>query len=123
MSTNRFKKILLIGNLTFEYNVNHSFYYGATFRAITSSYRLSITDPCSLGDCSGKNYLRINDNQLGIFADWYLSKKIVASIETGYTAFRNYRYGFKGSILHTKTDHKSDNYYARLSLSYRLRFR
>jgi hypothetical protein len=31
------------------------------------------------------NYLRIDDNQLGIFATVYLSKKIVFTSETGCT--------------------------------------
>jgi hypothetical protein len=32
-------------------------------------------DPCFGGDCSAKRYLRVDDNQLGIFGDVYLSKK------------------------------------------------
>jgi hypothetical protein len=114
---------VLPGNMTFEHKVNHCFYDGAVFRAITSSYRLLTADPCSLGDCNGKDYLRIKDNQTGAFIDLYLSNRIVATLEIGYTAFRDYRYGFKGDVLHLKTDHNNDNYYFRLSLNYRIRFR
>ena len=74
-------------------------------------------------DCSGKNYLRIDDNPLGIYADTYLSKKIVLSAEAGYTILRRYRYGFKGENIHYKTDYKNDNFYFKASLAYRLRLR
>lgn len=114
---------VLPGNMTFEHKVSRSFYFGGVFRALTSSYRLTTEDPCAIGDCSGKNYLRINDNQAGIYSDIYLIKNVVFTTELGYTAFRNYRYGFKGKVLHNYTDYKNDNYYFRLSLSYRLRIR
>ena len=78
---------VLPGSMVLEHKVNSWFYYGASFRALTNSYRLETIDPCFSGDCSAKNYLRIDDNQLGIFADTYLSKKIVLSAETGYTFF------------------------------------
>lgn len=114
---------VLPGNMTFEHKVNRSFYLGGIFRALTSSYRLVTIDPCFSGDCSAKNYLRINDNQLGAFADVYLSKKLAITSEIGYTAFRLYRFGFKGKIANIKNDYKNDNYYIRLSTSYKLRFR
>ena len=114
---------VLPGSLWFEHKVNQNFFYGGTFRALTNSYRLQTIDPCASGDCSGKNYLRIDDNQLGMFADWYLAKRIVVTGETGYTILRRYRYGFKGDEVHLKTDYKNDNFYFRASLSYRLRLR
>jgi hypothetical protein len=114
---------VLPGSLWFEHKVSQKFFYGGAFRALTNSYRLQTIDPCFSGDCSGKNYLRIDDNQLGAFADWYVAKRIVLSGETGYTILRRYRYGFKGDDIHLKTDYKSDNFYFRASLSYRLRFR
>ena len=87
---------VLPGNMIFEHKVTSKFYYGFAFRALTNSYREETIDPCFSGDCSGKNYLRIDDNPLGIYADTYLSKKIVFSAEAGYTILRRYRYGFKG---------------------------
>src|SRR5438874_792713 len=54
---------VLPGSLWFEHKVNQNFFYGGTFRALTNSYRLQTIDPCASGDCSGKNYLRIDDNQ------------------------------------------------------------
>ncbi|MFI5187635.1 MAG: DUF6268 family outer membrane beta-barrel protein [Chitinophagales bacterium] len=114
---------VLPGSIAFEHKVNPKFYYGISFRALTNSNRLQTIDSCFTGDCSGKNYLRIDDNQLGVYADSHLLKKIVLSAEAGYTILRRYRYGFKGKVLDNKTDYKNDNFYFRASLAYRLRFR
>jgi len=114
---------VLPGSLTFEHKVTQRFFYGSTFRALTNSYREETFNPCASGDCSGKNYLRVDDNQLGIFGDVYLSKKIVLTGETGYTILRRYRYGFKGDIANEKTDFKNDNFYFRVALAYRLHLR
>ena len=114
---------VLPGNMIFEHKVTSKFYYGFAFRALTNSYREETIDPCFSGDCSARNYLRIDDNPLGIYADTYLSKKIVFSAEAGYTILRRYRYGFKGENFHFKTDYKNDNFYFKASLAYRLRLR
>jgi hypothetical protein len=114
---------VLPGNMIFEHKVTTKFYYGFVFRALTNSYREETIDPCFSGDCSARNYLRIDDNPLGIYADTYLSKKIVFSAEAGYTILRRYRYGFKGENFHFKTDYKNDNFYFKASLAYRLRLR
>jgi len=110
---------VLPGYMTFEHRVTSRFYYGVAFRALTNSYREEAVDPLP----GGYNYLRIDDNPLGIYADTYLSKKIVLSAEAGYTILRRYRYGFKDENVHTKTDYKNDNFYFKASLAYRLRFR
>lgn len=113
---------VLPGNMTLERKVNRAFYIGAAFRALTNSYRLHTVDPCSNGDCSAKNYLRINDNQLGLFGDIYFFKQIVFTTEVGHTIFRKYRFGFKGDKIHTYTDVENDNWYVKVMLAYRLRF-
>lgn len=113
---------VLPGSMTLERKVRPGIYMGASFRALTNSYRLPAMDPCFSGDCSGNNYLRINDNQLGVFADIYFFKRIVVSAEGGHTILRKYRLGFKGATLHTYTDIENNNWYLRASLSYRLRF-
>jgi len=114
---------VLPGNMSFEHKVSETFYYGSTFRALTNSYRLPTIDPCFSGDCSAKNYVRIDDNQFGVFSDVYFSKKFVLNAEIGYTILRRYRFGFKGDNIHLRTDYKNDNFYFRTSLAYRLRFR
>ena len=112
---------VLPGYMIFEHKVTPRFYYGFAFRALTNSY---LEEP---GDITfpdqGKYYLRIDDNPLGMYADTYLSKKIVLSAEAGYTILRRYRYGFKGENIHYKTDYKNDNFYFKASLAYRLRLR
>ena len=113
---------VLPGSMTLERKVGGSFYIGAAFRALTSSYRLRTADPCLYGDCSGKNYLRINDNQLGLFGDVFFFKQIVFTVEGGHTIFRKYRYGFKGEKVHTYTDVKNDNWYVKGTWAYRVRF-
>ena len=108
----------LPGNLTYEHRISQRFYAGLQFRALTNSYRLP-------EDAAGNayDYLRINDNQLGLFGDVYLVKSIVCSLEIGYTIARNYRSGYQSPDLHVYTNWKSDYYYGRLTLAYRLRFR
>lgn len=113
---------VLPGYMIFEHKVTSKFYCGFEYHAFTNSYREETVNPC-MTDCTGKNYLRIDDNPLGIYADTYLSKKIVLSAEAGYTILRRYRYGFKGDNIHTKVDYKNDNFYFKASLAYRLRLR
>ena len=110
---------VLPGYMIFEHKVASKFYYGFAFHAFTNSYREQIIDPLS----GGSNYLRIDDNPLGIYADTYLSKKIVLSAEAGYTILRRYRYGYRNDDIHFKTDYKNDNFYVKASLAYRLRLR
>jgi hypothetical protein len=112
---------VLPGSMILERKASQRFYYGFAYRALTNSYRLYfVPDPVANG---AKKYLRIDDNQLGIYADTYLSKKIVFSVESGYTILRRYRYGFVLGDVHIKTDYKNDNFYFRTSLAYRLRLR
>jgi hypothetical protein len=111
---------VLPGKMTFEHKVNRRFYYGINFRALTNSYRRQTIDPCFGGDCSAKNYLKVEDNQLGIFGDLYVVKNIALSPELGYTILRKYRYGYKGKSLHHYTDYRSDNFYFRIQLAYRI---
>ncbi len=99
---------VLPGSMTLEHELKRQLYYGATFRAFTNSY----TDL--------NQYWRIDENQLGLFADYYLTKKIVVNIETGHSILRKIRTGVKNK---TRTDWRAnDNAYLKLALAYRLRF-
>ena len=73
---------VLPGRLTYEHKLSNAFYTGATFRAVTNSYRLN-----------NGNYLRIDDNQLSAYVDWYTTKHIVFCGEMGYGVFRKLRTG------------------------------
>lgn len=115
---------VLPGNFVYEHKVNNKFYYGGVFRALTNSYREpTLPDPCLSGDCSAKEYFRVDDNQLGLFGDYYLGKRIVLTLESGYTILRHYRFGLKGKDIHTYTNYKNDNFYFKAGLEYRFRFR
>ncbi len=99
---------ILPGNLTYEHKVNRHFYYGACFRAITNSY----------GKAGG--YWRIDENQLGFYADAYLTNHLVLNAEAGHSLIRKMRNGVKNTV---KTDLRvNDGVYFRLSLAYRVRF-
>jgi len=115
---------VLPGNMVYEHSVSKVLYYGAAFRTFTNSYRLHQADPCT-GNCDAKRYIRIDENQLGLFADYYFSKRIVLNIEAGHSVFRKIREGAKDG---KGTDYKmvlteKDNFYGRAMLAYRLRFR
>jgi len=101
---------LLPGRLTFEHKLSGNLYAGATFRAITNSYRLS-----------NGNYLRIDDNQLSAFLDFYPAKRVVVTLEPGYGIFRKLRSGY-GRNKNYITDYNwDDGLFIKLSASYRIR--
>ena len=99
---------VLPGNLTYEHRINDHFYYGGNFRAITNSY---YTSP---------GYWRIDENQLGLYLDAYLSKAIVLNIEAGHSLFRKVRAGVKDVFINDAD--VNDNFYFKLSMAYRVRF-
>lgn len=73
---------VLPGRLTYEHLLTKTFYTGATFQAITSSYRLN-----------NGNYLRIDDNQISAYLDWYATKRVMFNCEVSYGVFRKLRTG------------------------------
>jgi Domain of unknown function (DUF6268) len=111
---------ILPGNLTFEHRVMDRVAWGGAFRTFTNSYRLVE------GSLTGfDNFIRINDIQLGIYSDVYLTKKIVLNLEAGHTLFREFSSAVEGEKgkdnLNVLAD--KDNFYFKASLQYRLRFR
>ncbi len=101
---------VLPGRITFEHKYNNNLYTGATFRSITNSYKLN-----------NSNYLRIDDNQLSAFLDWYSTKHIVFTGEAGYGIMRQLRSG-KGYNKNYLTDYNwGDGLFIRLDASYRIR--
>jgi hypothetical protein len=100
---------LLPGRFTWEHKFNKSLYGGATFRAITNSYRLK-----------NNEYLRIDDNQLSVFLDIYAAKKVCFTLEPGYGILRQLRTG-KDKRKYTSGDNWGDGFFIKLSAAYRLR--
>ena len=111
---------ILPGNLVFEHRVFNRMSWGGAFRTFTSSY--SIVKGSLIGY---DNFVRINDIQLGVYGDLYLTKKIVFNLEAGHTILRNMSSAVEGQSgknnLHMIGE--SDNFYFKASLQYRLRFR
>lgn len=106
----------LPGAISWEKKISSRFYYGVNFRAITNSYRALLSQ--------GYGYWRIDENQLGGFADYYPGKRLVLTGELGHSVMRKLRTGYPGQ---KKSDafvqSKQDNLYMRLSVAYRLRLR
>jgi hypothetical protein len=75
---------VLPGSMNLEYKFNKSVHGGVIFRSITNSYRTF-----------GYNYIRVNDNHLKLFMDFYLAKSHAISIEAGHTILRKYVSGFR----------------------------
>jgi hypothetical protein len=102
---------ILPGRLTYEHQLNTHFYAGATFRAITNSYRLN----------TGQ-FLRIEDNQLSGFLDFYATKHWVFSGEAGYGIFRKLRLGETRNKNYITDYNWGDGLFLKLCTSYRIRF-
>lgn len=98
---------LLPGSITYQYKLASKTTTGATFRAITNSY------------AAGTNYYRFDENQLGIYLDQYLSKRIVLNAEAGHSILRKVRTGVrnqKGEKLFV-----NDAFYFKISMGYRIK--
>ncbi len=100
---------LLPGRLTWEHQWSPKLYGGLTFRAITNSFRLT-----------QNQFLRLDDNQLSAFLDFYPAKNWVLTLEPGYGLFRKIRTGAdKRTYLLTRN--WGDGVFIKLSGSYRVR--
>lgn len=100
---------VLPGKLTYEHQLNTHFYTGLTFRAITNSYKLANT-----------NYIKIQDNQLSCFVDYYASKHIVITGDAGWGIMRKLKGGTDNNT-NSFDYHWHDGLFFKLSASYRMR--
>jgi hypothetical protein len=110
---------VLPGNMIFEHRVTNKLYYGASFKAVTNSYMSGYINNGSI-----PMYIRIDDNQLGLFADYYFAKNTVLNLEVGHSFFRRIRlgrYGVKQNYF--LTEKMNDNLFIKFGLTYRIRFR
>ena len=101
---------ILPAQLTYEYKLSKHFFTGAVFRTFTNSYH-----------DSEDNYMRIDENQLGLFFDTYMGKKILLNLEAGHSILRKIRTG-----PHYEIDNfwnRQDNFYIKFMIAYRFRFR
>jgi hypothetical protein len=100
---------VLPGRLTYEHKWNDKFFGGVTFRAPTRSYRLS-----------NGQYLRLDDNQLSVFIDYYPVKQMCITIEPGFGVLRKIRTGIDGRDYITSVNW-GDGPFIKLSAAYRIR--
>lgn len=100
---------ILPGRLSYEYQHNGKTYIGATFRSMTNSYKLINSE-----------FIRLDDNQITVYLDYYLSKTICISIEPGYGFFRQMRKGINNKDYFSSINW-GDGPIIKLSASYRIR--
>ncbi|WP_026714827.1 hypothetical protein [Flavobacterium daejeonense] len=101
---------LLPGRLTFEHKWNSKLYSGLTFRAPMNSYRIN-----------DQRYITLYDNQLSLFLDYYLTKPICITFESGWGLFRKIRTSTIENNIKTNETNKIDGTFIRLCAAYRLK--
>ncbi len=101
----------LPGSFFIEKKLMKRWYAGLTFKAVTNSYQFF-----------NRKYMQINDNQLSLFSDFYLTKNFVLNMEAGHSLFRRIRLGNTGALKQYTYDEKiNDNFLFRVSVAYRIR--
>jgi Domain of unknown function (DUF6268) len=102
---------------TYEYKISKKLSWGGNFRTYTNSYK-AYNPP---GQAVNVDYTRFNDNQVGAYMDFYITHRIVANAEAGYSIMRRIESGTsKNAEPFIVSEH--DGAYFRLALQYRLRF-
>lgn len=108
---------ILPGSLVIEKKATRAFYYGASFRGITASYAYPKASD------SIHKFLRIDENQVQAFVDYYLTKNMVLNAEAGHSVFRRFRTGTVNTHRHYERKEKfNDDVLFRISVVYRVRF-
>jgi hypothetical protein len=102
---------LLPGRLTYEHKWNEKVYTGFTFRAPMNSYRIDNT----------KQYMRLDDNQLSLYLDYYLAKHLCFTIESGMGVFRKIKIGNDNNTSPSTEINWGDSPFVKISASYRIR--
>ena len=100
---------VLPANLTYERKMSRQLYYGINFRTFTNSY------------ARDSGYWRVDENQLGGFADLYVTKHLVINGELGSSILRKIRTGVEKKAI--ENWNIKDCYYFKISLAYRMRLR
>ena len=101
---------VLPSSLTLEYKLTKPMYAGVVFRTFTNSYH-----------DAGPNYMRIDENQLGVYLDYYPIKRILLNIEVGHSILRKIRGGEWHNI--NNNWNADNNMYFKFAIAYRFRTR
>ncbi|MES2649506.1 MAG: DUF6268 family outer membrane beta-barrel protein [Bacteroidota bacterium] len=110
---------LLPQQLTYEHKLSGKFYWGAVYRMVNNSFRTR-----SYGTGNSPSFVRINEMQLLLSADLYLSKRIVFNVEAGHSVFRKIRLGVDVAKKdYYQDDDVNDGFLFKAGLLYRVRLR
>lgn len=103
---------VLPGSMNIEYKLNPGkLHIGASFKSITNSCRWK-----------ENKFIRINDNHLKFFADIYIFKKHVISLEAGHSVFRKYQNGIRMNGENNMIDFNvPDGFLVKAGYSFRIR--
>jgi hypothetical protein len=105
--------------LTYEHKISSKFSWGGAYRMYNNSYRTGTLNYSLI-----PTYMRINEMQLLLTADAYLSKHIVFNMEAGHSLFRRIRFGTDDSKKDYYSDEDvNDGFLFKASLIYRVRLR
>jgi hypothetical protein len=113
----------LFGNLpqimTYEHRVSNRFSFGAVYRMFNNSFRIG-----SNNSQSADAFMRINEMQVLLSADIYLSKHIAFNVEAGHSMFRHIRLGLDQDGKDYYSDENvNDGFVIKAGLVYRVRLR
>lgn len=101
---------LLPNNLFVDYKVTEFLHTGFIYKGVTASFRLR--------EEVAADYFRIQEGQLKLFVDFYLTKHMVLNLESGITAARSYGYGL---LNEDQTDLDfNDSYLFKAGVYYRM---
>lgn len=102
---------LLPNKMTADYKINKSFHAGLAYKGVTTSFRYK---PSSYAD-----YLRMEEGQLKLFADLYITKTLALNLEGGIIVARSYGLQNKDSNPPHKFD-VSESSILKIGLYYRV---
>jgi len=94
-----------------EKKIRKNWYLSFLVRGVNNSYTLT-----------EKEYLYINETQVGLVSDWYMFKNFVVALEAGHSLFRNIRTGeINLDRAYILQENMRNNVYFRVNTSYRIR--
>ncbi len=114
---------ILPGSIVFEHKIFRALFGGLNFKATTNSYDAGfIHYNTNAGIADNERYLRIDENQLSLFFDFYFTKNFVLNMEAGHAVLRQLRLGLKDPATKYYYNTKmNDDLLLKVSLNYRLR--
>ena len=96
---------VLPDKMIYEHKVSKAFYYGAIFESLSSSYKSYDTI----------HFVRVDDNRIGAFTDFYPLKHFVIRVEAGHTILRK----IKTDLMEIPI---RDGFYCKIQTNLRIRF-